>query len=342
MRVVSSQVSLEARHALQKHTETKESLRAWVGSERPDFEGTRRSEPSVVVRISAEGAAATNEATCDPDANQDGLDAQLSLLRWFVEKLTGKRMQVFDASELSSAGATPSRSNEEAPAAPAGFGVELDVTRIYSEQEQMQFTAKGTLRTQDGATLHFELKLSASRSYQRQESLSLRAGDAPVRKDPLVLNFSGTAPALSEARFRFDIDADGTAEELPMLAEGNAFLALDINANGQIDSGAELFGARSGDGFADLAAYDEDHNRVIDENDAVFARLRIFVPTQDNSAATLATLKERGVGALLLDHIETPFTLRTNNAELGAVRATGVYLTESGEARAMQQIDLVV
>ena len=330
MRVVSSQVSLQSSHALQKRTETKQSLRAWVGPERPSFE----EQPSVLVRISPDATAAATQAKSSDDSKQDGLDAQLSMLRWFVEKLTGKRMQVFDASELSS-------EPGNAPVSRADFGVELDVSRVYSEQEQMQFTATGTVRTQDGATLQFELNLSVSRSYQRQESLSLRAGNA-VRKDPLVLNFTGGAPELAETRFRFDIDADGSAEELPMLAEGNAFLALDVNANGKIDSGAELFGARSGDGFADLAAYDEDHNHIIDESDTVFARLRLFAPAQGNGAATLATLRELGVGALFLDRVATPFTLRTNQAELGAVRATGVYLSESGRAGAMQQIDLVV
>lgn len=317
---------MRASHALQTRTETKESLRVW------------RAEPSVVVEISTRAGAGSAEAAVEvagSDAKQGDLDARLSVLRFFVERLTGKRMQLFDTSALGGA------SNQSQPDVRADFGIELEVTRVYSEQEQMQFTAAGTVRTEDGAAFQFELNLSASRSYQLQESASLRSGEVQ-RKDPLIFNFTGSAPQLSETRFSFDIDADGTVEELPMLATGNGFLALDISANGKIDSGAELFGALTGDGFAELSAYDDDNNRVIDENDSVFARLRIFAPAQGDNAASLETLRERGVGAIFLDRVQTPFTLRTSTAELGAVRATGIYLSELGQPGIVQQIDLVV
>lgn len=42
-------------------------------------------------------------------------------------------------------------------------------------------------------------------------------------------------------------------------------LSLDQNGNGEIDNGTELFGTKSGDGFADLARYDLDYNGWIDE-----------------------------------------------------------------------------
>ena len=349
--MASADVNIWSSHRLQTRTDTRVALRAWAGSTRPDFAAGSRSAPAAVVQFSPEIrsvedlAAAALGVPTGPE--QEGLDPQLSLLRSFVERITGKRMKLFDARELSAAadGGGPSRALPQGSAggqsAAEDFGVEVDATRVYTEREHSKFRAVGTVRTQQGRTLTFELDLTMARSYQLQEALSLRGG-AAARKDPLVLNFTGGAPQLSDARFQLDIDSDGTPDSLPTLERGNGFLALDINANGQIDSGAELFGAHSGDGFADLAAYDSDNNRAIDESDPVFAQLRIFVPGDGESRGALASLRELGVGALLLDRVHTPFTLRSSLAELGAVRSTGLYLTEAGQPGVMQQIDLVV
>ena len=106
----------------------------------------------------------------------------------------------------------------------------------------------------------------------------------------------------------------------------------DLNGDGKITSGAELFGPQSGNGYAELAKYDADGNRWIDENDAVFSRLRIWSPAAEGSG-TVSTLQKRNVAALSLDHLATPFELRTGgNDSLGAVRSSGVYLTEGGQA----------
>lgn len=63
---------------------------------------------------------------------------------------------------------------------------------------------------------------------------------------------------MTDQKFYFDLDADGTADRISMLKSGSGFLALDKNGNGKIDDGSELFGTQSGDGFADLEEYDID------------------------------------------------------------------------------------
>lgn len=304
------------------------------------------AEPPSGVPVSAIPSSVTG-ATQDVDAASDAgcpADTQLTILQYFVERLTGRRMRFVSGDALASEGSTAatqsSATGRRRGDAPASGGVELDYARSYREFEHMQFAAEGEVRTADGKTIRFELALSQTRFYEEHTTLQLRAGNA-VRKDPLVLNFEGTAAQLLDARFEFDLDADGNKDRIPMLAEGNGYLALDISGNGRIDSGAELFGARSGDGFADLAKYDEDHNQVIDENDSVFARLRIWTP-DGRGGGTLETLKERDVGALLLSRVATPFELRSGSSELGATRSTGAYLTEDGRAGFMQQLDLVV
>ena len=79
---------------------------------------------------------------------------------------------------------------------------------------------------------------------------------------------------LSDQTFYFDLDADGEEEEISML-KGSGYLALDKNEDGIINDGSELFGTGNGDGFADLARYDEDGNGWIDENDSILSLIHI-------------------------------------------------------------------
>jgi len=198
------------------------------------------------------------------------------------------------------------------------------------------------VKTADGKEIHFDLQLSMARSYHQESDVSLRLGDATrQRKDPLVLNFAGTAAQLSYQRFKFDLDSDGTADSVNLLTPGSGFLTLDRNKDGRINNGSELFGTRSGDGFADLAAYDGDRNGWIDENDTIFSRLRVWMKTPSGEDQLFA-LAEKGVGAIYLGRVDTPFSIKdAENTLQGQVRATGLFLHEDGRVGSMQQLDLV-
>ena len=163
-------------------------------------------------------------------------------------------------------------------------------------------------------------------------------------KDPLVINFSGQAAELTSQQISFDIDMDGETELIHQLSEQSGYIALDRNGNEQIDDGSELFGAATGNGFDELAAYDDDGNGFIDENDAVWDNLRIWVQ-QDDGSSSLFTLAEEGVGALYLGYETTEWELTAgpnSNEIAGQVRATGLFLTEQGETGTLQQVDLVI
>lgn len=184
------------------------------------------------------------------------------------------------------------------------------------------------------------MALNMSCSFTSALVESFRAGDA--LKDPLVINFDGTAVQLTQNKFSFDIDTDGSKEQIPFVAPGSGFLALDTNNDGAINNGTELFGALSGDGLAELAAYDGDKNRWIDENDAVYSRLRIWAKTATGENQLLA-LGDKGIGALFLGRVDTPFAIKDNsNALQGQVRSTGIFLREAGGAGTLLQLDLVV
>lgn len=239
------------------------------------------------------------------------------------------------ADEAASAPADPRR-------APRGteFAWENVTVETVRERESSEFSAAGVIRTADGRSIDFQLDLAMCRSYQCERK-EVDRGTVKLR-DPLVINFDGKAAELAGGRFDFDLDSDGRQESMHALTGGSAFLALDRNNDGRINDGSELFGARSGDGFADLAALDDDGNGWLDGADAAFASLRAWSRDEGGKDA-MSGLQEKGVGALYLGSAATPFSLTDDDNRLrGQVRRSGVYLREDGRAGGLQQIDLAV
>jgi hypothetical protein len=357
MNIVTSALQLSASHAEASRHDVSESLRMWTGK-RPDFGAMEQAQRNArtpvpeMVRISAAAtekqAAETNAVT--QAANAADNDPQLMLIRAVVEALTGVTIDMFDASKLTQnpppAAALPdpnkAAANASSATAPeANFGVEYDRHESFSESESTRFQADGVVRTADGKEMRFSVDLQMSRSYHVESDVSLRLGNAK-KKDPLAINFGGSAAQLSDQKFRIDLNADGKPEEARFLASGSGFLVFDRNGDGKINDGREMFGALSGNGFAELAALDRNGNGWIDAADAGFAGLRVWTKAADGSDH-LATLAASGVGALGLASVATPFDIKdSSNASLGAIRSSGVYLKESGGAGTIQQIDLTV
>ncbi len=209
----------------------------------------------------------------------------------------------------------------------------------YEETENTTFTTKGTVKCADGRELDFNLNVEMSRSFREYYEENYFMAQASLT-DPLVINLDGNIAEMSDQTFFFDIDADGEKDEISRLAAGSGYLALDKNGDGVINDGAELFGTKSGDGFADLAAYDEDGNGFIDEADDIFKKLKIWV-VDENGNQQLVSLLEKGVGAICLKNATTDFSLTDQeNATRGMIRKTGFFLYENGGAGTIQHVDV--
>ncbi len=211
----------------------------------------------------------------------------------------------------------------------------------YTETEETSFSTEGCVITSDGRRIEFDVNLTMSRSLSRYcEEHHI---DSFTYYDPLVINLDVPSAELSDQNFYFDLDCDGTEDKIAQLCDGSGFLALDENEDGIINDGSELFGTKSGDGFADLAKYDKDYNGWIDEGDEVFERLKIWTKDADGNDK-LYTLKEAGVGAIYLGNTDTAFTLTSgkDNISTGQIRSTGIFLYESGLAGTIQHVDLAL
>ncbi|MCG7963182.1 MAG: hypothetical protein N0E54_10820 [Candidatus Thiodiazotropha taylori] len=359
MIISQSSLSMDSHRTAEVKHEVKSELTLWRGERSgADSEQTRTPGRSLVVRAEAlqvtisqtahslqpkEALLKLDDAAPEPHMGE----LKIQLIKIMIEHFTGREIDILTTDELQPEAQpvetepTHPKLELQAPAQSAGWGMIYDFYESHYESEHVDFKAQGKVLTADGREISIALQLSMSREFLRESTVQIRAGDA-VMKDPLVVNFNGTAAQLTERNFHFDIDADGRDEQIAFVRPGSGLLALDRNADGRINDGSELFGALSGDGFSELANHDKDGNGWIDEADSIYRRLRIWTKSADGQDSLMA-LGQTGVGAIYLGSVETPFLLKdAGNETLGQIRQTGIYLSEDGETGTLQQLDLVV
>lgn len=214
-------------------------------------------------------------------------------------------------------------------------------TGFITETESTTFATKGIVQTADGRSIGFNVEVSMSRAFMQETNL-LDVKDY-VKTDPLMINLDTNIGTVSDQKFFFDIDSDGKEEKISFAGQGSGFLALDKNGDGKINDGSELFGTKSGDGFKDLATFDEDGNGWIDENDSVFSRLKVWTK-DENGKDYLIDLKKADVGAIYLGNADTQFSLKDEENKLNAeIKKTGIYLKEStGAVGTINHVDLAI
>jgi hypothetical protein len=359
MKIESSVVAMQSqRVAIQKY-EVQQKLTTWGGGRRPAG-GAGAAPARLALPPPPPPPPEVAPAKTGDVQDQENIDPVILMMRILLESMFGRKINLLSLKDLGQdvkpldlpdANQAQSQVQPSAPVQaqaqaqtgparePAGF--EFVRRESYQESEVTQFASAGVVRTADGKEIAFNINLEMRRSFAT-ENVTRVTGGQPRSKDPLVINFGGTAAQLTDAKFSFDLDSDGQKEQMPQLAAGSGYLAFDRNGDGEINNGKELFGTVSGDGFSELKPYDQDGNGWIDENDAIFDQLSIWKPAEDGKDA-LTSLGKSGVGAIFLGRVGTQFDLKTaDNVKQGDIKSTGVVLMEDGTANAIQQMDVVV
>jgi hypothetical protein len=124
---------------------------------------------------------------------------------------------------------------------------------------------------------------------------------------PLVVDLANDGLQLTEINrpeVKFDMDLDGKADMTGWIGTGEAFLVLDQNDDGVINSRREMFGNMDGfgNGFEHLASFDKNGDGKIDAKDNVFGKLRLWRDmnvdgvSQPEELYTLAQAKIDAIG----------------------------------------------
>lgn len=339
MKIADSTISLNSEHSYKSIHKIEESLRVSVGRTNAS---PINSGLSAILNISREAQALMDQIT---NANgADPLKIQISeedkekllLLKKILESLMGKEIRFFLLEQEEDSKKASSGIEVNTP----GFAMEYTYRESFYENEMMTFDAKGIVQTQDGREINFSISLLMQREYFEENTFSIRIGQELV--DPLIIHYDGNLPSLTEEKYEFDLNMDGNKNMISFAGPGSGFLALDKNNDGIINDGSELFGPSTGNGFHELSAYDEDNNNWIDENDSIFDKLRIW--TKDSQGNDrLYTLGEKGIGAIYLGNISSPFELKDQNNNIqGKIQNSGIALKEIGEPVLVQHIDITI
>lgn len=200
-------------------------------------------------------------------------------------------------------------------------GADVAVSRCNFNDTNNSFTVKGVCATfqPNSPELH-----SAIRSPESLLCLPREPPEIPDTGCPVVIDLDKNGFHLTgmDEPVLFDIDSDGTLE-LVSWTDGSqldGFLVHDVNGNGWIDGGSELFGNHSWmldgslaeEGYQALGEYDTfvaggNQDRVIDRNDMVFDALRVWIDENHNGRSEpgeLLTLEEVGLSSIELDYVE--------------------------------------
>ncbi len=175
---------------------------------------------------------------------------------------------------------------------------------------------------------------------------------AERNRDPLIIDLDGDRNVITarrEVAAYFDLDNDGFAERVAWSGANDGFLVRDLNGNGTIDSGNEMFGTgavefsggnfeRFGeDGFIELALLDSNFDGFITAADAQFGELKVWIDANLDAVTDegeLVTLDDLGIVSISLqtfasDHIaivgDTSFITRASTVGFADGSTTAVY-----------------
>ena len=149
---------------------------------------------------------------------------------------------------------------------------------------------------------------------------------ATTTRSPLAIDIDGDGietVSLADGTY-FDHDANGFAEQTGWAASDDGLLVRDINNDGIINDGKELFGdqtilsngQKASNGFQALSELDENKDGKIDTNDSAYSQLKIWQDVDGDgysSSDELISLSDAGVASINTGYTNTNITDANGN-----------------------------
>ena len=163
---------------------------------------------------------------------------------------------------------------------------------------------------------------------------------------PIALDLDGHGVnTLAAAQgVNFDLLGTGQVNKVGWVAGGDGLLVMDRNHDGIINNGNELFGMgtilangkRAADGYAAMAEQDTNHDGKLDQKDAHWKELKVWVDANHDGktdSGELKSLEELGIASM--DLSATKGTTVDNGNLLGLVSS---YTTTDGSQHQMADV----
>jgi methionine-rich copper-binding protein CopC len=197
-----------------------------------------------------------------------------------------------------------------------------------------------------GRTYYGQLNYPSGASYRLKNSLiyngpGVTPTETNILTSPLVLDLNGDGVQTTDTAngVQFDLFNSGTPQKTSWVDKHDGLLAIDLNSDGLVNSGAELLGSSTlladgsvaSDGWAALAGMDSNMDGKIDLSDANFDKLRVWVDADTDGmtdAGELKTLADVGIVSFDVAH-DNSVTQQNGNVLQGVSK----YTTTSGETR---------
>ena len=164
-------------------------------------------------------------------------------------------------------------------------------------------------------------------------------GTAEEVRSPLVVDMDGDGveTVTAEGGVYFDHDANGFKENSGWVGQDDGILVRDINGNGIIDNGTELFGNNSVlssgekavNGFEALKDLDDNNDGIFDRNDKAWNEVKIWQDKNFNGLSDegeLLTLEQAGIAGINLDYDNQENVDENGNAH----KQTGTFIKTDG------------
>ncbi|MDA0910859.1 MAG: hypothetical protein O2809_04790 [Proteobacteria bacterium] len=173
------------------------------------------------------------------------------------------------------------------------------------------------------------------------------ANAVPLRADPLVFDLDGDGieTIAADGSVLFDHSGDGVKYASGWVGADDALLVRDLDQNGQIDNGLELFGdntikangEKATDGFDALSDLDDNADGVFDHTDTAFDELRLWQDSNQDGvvqAGELKSLDDAGILSVDLNAINDG-----SGSAGGVIAKKSTYNTVNGESFVIAALD---
>jgi Ca2+-binding RTX toxin-like protein len=180
-----------------------------------------------------------------------------------------------------------------------------------------------------------------------QRDLSQPFDQAERTLSPIILDLNGDGVrtrSISQRAF-FDFDNNGFAERTGWASASDGILARDLNHNGRIDQGGELFGDRTtlsngnlaANGFDALAELDSNHDGKVDVRDTAWTELSVWRDGNSDGhtdEGELVSIAEAGVQSISISYQTGTLVDGAGNQH----RQVGTFIDATGVQRSAQDV----